>query len=276
MVAPSTLLAESGLPRHESERLLQAVTGRSRMALLGGEVSEEEAVEFGRLAAARRSGEPLQYLEGSVQFGPLELAADRRALIPRPETEQLWELAVKALEGTPAPVVVDLCTGSGNLALALQHAFPDAVVYATDISAAALELAGENATRTGLRGVHLLHGDLFSPLPQHLMGRVDLVIANPPYLAAAEFAGLPGDVRDHEPPGALVAGETGDEVLALIAASAGEWLRPGGVVMCEISEFGSERARELFAAYRAEIRNDLAGRARFVIGTLSDSGADGD
>ncbi|MGD2051309.1 MAG: peptide chain release factor N(5)-glutamine methyltransferase [Acidimicrobiia bacterium] len=268
MIAPEALLAASDLPRHEAERLLQAVTGRSRVALLTGEVSDEEAAAFERLAAARRGGEPLQYLEGTVQFGPLELAADRRALIPRPETEQLWELAAAALDGIAAPVVVDLCTGSGNLALALQFAVPDARVYATDVSAAALELAGENASRTGLSGVRFFHGDLFAPLPDRLRGAVDLVVANPPYLAAAEYGALPPDVRDHEPAGALVAGPEGDEVLARIAAAAGEWLRPGGTVMCEISEFRPRRARELFAAFRPEIRDDLAGRPRFVIGML--------
>jgi release factor glutamine methyltransferase len=268
MTAPGALLSASGLPRHEAERLLQVVTGRSRVALLAGEVSEEEAAAFHRLVAARRGGEPLQYLEGTVQFGPLELGADRRALIPRPETEELWELAVAALEGKAAPIVVDLCTGSGNLALALQYAVPDARVYATDLSAAALELAAENATRTGLTGVHLLQGDLFAPLPPALRGQVDLVVANPPYLAADEYGALPPEVRDHEPVGALVAGPEGGEVLARIAGAVGEWLRPGGTVMCEISEFRPRRARELFAAFRPEIRDDLAGRPRFVIGTL--------
>ncbi len=277
MTAPQILIAESGLPRHEAERLLQAVTGRTRVALLTGEeVAAEAAAEFLRRAEARRGGEPLQYLEGSVQFGPLDLVVDRRALIPRPETEQLWEMAVAALEGRPAPIVVDLCTGCGNLALALQHAFPGAVVYATDVSAAALDLARENATRTGLSQVHLRHGDLFAPLPDRLRGRVDLVVANPPYLAAYEYDGLPPDVRDHEPAGALVAGPTGDEVLARIAAEVGEWLRPGGVVVCEVSEFRSERARDLFAAFGGEIGNDLAGRPRFVVGTLSKSIAGGD
>lgn len=267
MTALHDLVVESGLPRHEAERLLLVATGGSRMDLLSQpEVGPAVAEEFRRLAAARRGGEPLQYLEGTVQFGPLELAVDRRALIPRPETEQLWEMAVHELAAQSKPVVVDLCTGSGNLALAIQYVFPDADVHGTDVSARALDLARENAARTGLVGVQLLHGDLFDPLPDRLRGGVDLIVSNPPYLAEEEHGTLPTDVRDHEPRSALVAGPTGDEVLARIAAGAEAWLRPGGAVICEVSELRPNQARRLFAAYRAEIREDLAGRPRFVFG----------
>ncbi|MEN8235917.1 MAG: HemK/PrmC family methyltransferase, partial [Actinomycetota bacterium] len=165
-------------------------------------------------------------------------------------------------------VIVDLCTGSGNLAIALKHTFPEAIVYATDLSADAVELARENARNAGL-DVTILHGDLFEPLPGHLKGRVDLVVSNPPYIAEHEVDALPADVREHEPILALVAGPQGDEVLARLADEVTAWLRPGGVVACEISEFHGEVIAEHFSGVEGEIRNDLSGRNRFVIGVAA-------
>jgi release factor glutamine methyltransferase len=253
------------LPRHEVERLLLAATGLRRHHLLaGGEIDGDGGDRFLAMVGRRRKGEPLQYIEGSVSFGPLELAIDPRALVPRPETEQLWDLLVRRLR--PAPrVVIDLCTGSGNLALACKHAWPGATVVATDISPDAVALARENAVRTGL-DITVEQGDLFAPVPAELAGSVDLVVANPPYLAAAELDVLAAEVRDHEPHGALVAGETGTEILARIATEVGEWLRPGGTVACEISEFHPDRVAALFAAYTPEILPDLTARPRFLLG----------
>lgn len=240
-------------------------SGLTRHSLvLEGALDAEIVDRFRALLAQRQAGRPLQYLEGTVQFGPLELAIDGRALIPRPETEQLWEIVVATVATSPA-VIVDLCTGSGNLALACKYAWPAAVVYAVDVSGDAVSLARENAARTGLE-VHVLEGDLFAPLPQDLRGSIDLLVANPPYVATHELATLPAEVRDHEPETALIAGPAGDEVLSRIAAEAPGWLRPGGVVACEISEFRSRQVRGEFAAFGADIRMDLAGKPRFLIG----------
>lgn len=246
-----------------------AASGLTRRALvLQGELTPEIAERFRALVAERIAGRPLQYLEGTVQFGPLELTIDERALIPRPETEQLWELVVRTVASPPA-VVVDLCTGSGNLALACKHAWPEAVVHAVDLSPGAAELARENAARTGLEiEVHV--GDLFEPLPTPLRGRVDVLVSNPPYVAAAEVALLPAEVRHHEPGIALVSGGRGDEVLARIAAAAGDWLRPRGLIACEISEFQADTAVRLFAAFGPTVRPDLAGKPRFVVGHRRD------
>ncbi len=168
------------IPDHEYERIAAAVTGRDRPALTAEPFTADEQVRIEALVARRESGEPLQYLEGSVQFGPIDLIVDERALIPRPETERVWEEAVASLrEAGPGTVIVDLGTGSGALALALKHAFPEAQVYGVDISEDALALAKENAAHTGL-DVTFLHGDLFEPLPKRLMGRVDLLVSNPP------------------------------------------------------------------------------------------------
>ena len=260
------LACVTDLPRHEVERLLSKATGRPRTdLLLGVELDGSEAAVFETLLARRRSGEPLQYIEEQIPFGSVEVSVDPRVLIPRPETEQLFDLAIHRVS---APmVIVDLCTGSGNLALALKHTFPDAIVYATDISPDAAAVAEQNARDAGL-DVTVLQGDLFDPLPAHLRGRVDLIVANPPYLAERELVDLPAEIRDHEPTVALVAGPNGDEALAAIASEAAEWLAPGGMIVCEISEFHGPAVAEFFAPLGGTIEKDMAGKDRFVIGSL--------
>ena len=268
MTVVRELLHEPGVPPHEAERLLAVATGLSLRELhAGGEVPAEDGRRYQELIRRRLDGVPLQHLEGTVQFGPVELRSDRRALVPRPETERLWEEAVAALgEAGPGTAIVDLCTGSGNLALALKHRFPPAQVYATDLSAAALSLAEENAAALNL-SVTFLQGDLFEPLPVDLYERVDLLVVNPPYVTEAEFDLLPVDVRDHDPYQALVAGARGDEILERIAADAYWWMGTGGWLFCEIGETQSERALELFGAYLdVEVRTDLAGRPRVLVG----------
>jgi release factor glutamine methyltransferase len=260
------LIAQSGLPRHEAERLLRHATGWPSARLASeDDVPADAAEAFVGLTRRRRAGEPLQYLERTVQFGPLTLRSDARALIPRPETEQLWERVVERVGPDMPAVIVDLCTGSGNLALALKRAFPAATVYGTDESPDALALATENGALTGL-DVEWRHGDLFAALPDAIRGRVDVLVANPPYLAEDELAALPVDVRDHEPVAALVAGPAGDEVLERIAAESDAWLSPGGFIASEISEFQADRVTHLFARYDGVVERDLAGRPRFVFG----------
>ncbi len=268
MASPRELVAASDLPGHEAERLLVVASGLSRAELVtAAELSPDATAAFRELVARRAAGEPLQYLEGTVQFGPLELASDSRALIPRPETEQLWEKVVAWVGDEPPTVIVDLCTGSGNLALALKHTFRSALVWATDLSPRALSLARENGARAGLK-ITWLEGDLFAPLPEDLFGRVDLIVSNPPYVAEAEVAALPDDVRDHEPRTALVAGERGDEVLAQIAVEAVHWLSPGGRIALEIGETQGPQTTELFSRYDPHIEQDLAGKDRFGFGRL--------
>jgi release factor glutamine methyltransferase len=241
-------------------------TGRSRAGLLANPaVGPAEQARLETLTARRLAGEPLQYLEGRVPFGPIEVKVDRRALIPRPETEQLWEAAVATLgEAGPGTPIVDLGTGSGALALALKSVFPAAPVYATDLSAGALDLARENAAVNTLE-VTFLQGDLFDPLPPGLRGRVELIVANPPYLSEEEWERLPDEIRLYEPREALVAGPEGTEMLARIADEAYWWLGVGGRVLCEIGETQSEAALGLFGSYEWEVRPDLAGRPRFVV-----------
>ena len=264
------LLTDEGaaLPDHEASRLLMAASGRSRAEVLsGGPIDGNVVSSYQDLVTRRLAGEPLQYLEGTVDFGPIELLADRRALIPRPETEQLWERAVD-LAARPR-VIVDMCTGSGNLALALKHSFPDAIVYGCDIAFESLELAKANTEHTGLQ-VNWRQGDLFAALPNELTGRIDLLVANPPYVTPTEFEALPVDVRDHEPLAALVSGPRGTEVIARIGREAAQWLVPGGLVLCEIGEEQGDAARAAFRTLQPVIEPDLADRDRFVVARAAD------
>lgn len=235
------------LPDHELRRL-EAVAG------VNGTIED--------LIKRRLDGEPLQYIEGTAQFGSLELVVDKRVLIPRPETEILFEIASRIVR--LPEVIVDLCTGSGALALALKQHFPAAAVFATDISADAIVVAAENMARTD-NWIYLANGDLFDPLPTSLLGEVDLIVANPPYVSESEFASLPDDVK-REPRVALVSGQSGLEIIERIGASASQWLRPGGVVVCEIGEKQGIAAASSFPGIPVVIRRDLNGRDRFVLG----------
>lgn len=239
------------LPRHEMERLRRVAAVDHLPELIG----------------RRLAGEPLQYLEGSVQFGPVEVLVDHRALIPRPETELLWEQAIAALgEGQgPGTVIVDLCTGSGALALALKHHYPSARVIATDVSEEALALAAENSSRLNLP-IELYEGDLFEAIPQNLADRIDLLVANPPYVAEADWDGLPIDVR-HEPPVAFVAGPSGWEVIDRIAEDAHWWLGTGGWIFCEIGDTQGAHALTVFGRWLdTDLRQDHTGRDRVLVG----------
>ena len=249
--------AVAGLPAHERWRLLAVVTGQNLPeGRREGSLTAAQQAEFESLANRRLQGEPLQYLEGTVVFGPIEVAVDERVLIPRPETEYLFELVSKR----PAPsLVVDLGTGSGALALALRRIFPSARVIGTDLSGASLEVAQANGVANGLP-VEWLEGDLFDVLPVELAGRIDLLVANPPYIAEDDWVGLPDDVR-REPRLALVAGPTGTEVAEKILGGVRPWLAPTGEAWIEV---GEDQAQALARRFLAQVVVDQYGRDRFL------------
>ena len=245
-----------------------SATNRKRPDLLSGlDLTLDQQQTFETLTARRVAGEPLQYLEGTVEFGPVELLVDERALIPRPETEAVWDEARRMLgEAGKGTVIVDLCTGSGAMALALKTVFPDARVFATDISEDALALAKESAARLSL-DIEFFHGDLFEALPKSIYGRIALLVSNPPYIEEKEWATLPADVHDHEPRRALVSGPQGTEILERIADDVYWWLGVGGWVLCEIGETQGQRSDELFGQWLdTEVRPDLTGRDRILVG----------
>jgi release factor glutamine methyltransferase len=235
--------------RLEAEILLSEVLGCPRIRLY---VDFEKPVPQEKLAIFRefvkRRGEtrePLQYIVGHTQFIDLKIKVSRATLIPRPETENLAVWAVeraKEIQGDSLRAL-DLCTGSGCLALYLASKEPRAQVVATDISAEALALAAENATALNLaERVAFKQGDLFAALGADLKNTIDLIVANPPYIDPASKATLPPEVRDHEPASALFADECGLAIARKILAEAGEWLKPG----CWLGvEFGIGQAESL-------------------------------
>ena len=262
-------MSGSGLARHEAERLLRLVTGATRSAVVGGiPVDEAQAAGFRRMVARRKAGEPLQYVEGTVQFGPIELKVDARALIPRPETEQLWERAMALIPEQPC-TVADIGTGSGCLALAVKRERPDIHVVATDISPEALELARSNAKRLKL-DVDFREGDGLGALDRSIRGSVAAIVTNPPYVAEADWADLPTDVRDHEPRSALVMGD-GLGMYRHLASGASLWLAPTGVLVAEIGELQAREVMRLFGrnGWEATVERDWAGRDRFLVARAS-------
>ena len=252
----------TSVPRHEAERLLVVATGLSRSNLLiGVEVSDANIELYRELLVRRLADEPLQYIEGSVPFGPIEVAVDPRVLIPRPETEYMFDLVVRHID--EPSIIVDLCTGSGNLAIALKRTFPDATVYATDLSPEAAAVARSNADKNDA-DILVLEGDLFSPLPVAVRGSIDLLVANPPYLAEVELEQVPADVR-MEPHAALVSGPRGDEIVLAIAAQLEGWLSSEGLFALEVSEFHASSILKRFQHLDAVAVADLTGRDRFVM-----------
>ncbi|HZQ26652.1 MAG TPA: peptide chain release factor N(5)-glutamine methyltransferase [Acidimicrobiales bacterium] len=228
---------------------------------------------FDSMVERRATGEPLQYVLGSWGFRSLDLYVDRRVLIPRPETEQVVEVALAELRRleAPKPLVVDLGTGSGAIALAIASEVPTAKVWATDASADALAVARANLAGIGRAGarVRLEHGDWFDALPGLVQGRVDLVVSNPPYVADDDE--LPGEVADWEPAAALKSGPTGLEHVTLILEAAPLWLtRPAGVVLEIAPHQASEATRIAHDAGFTDVvvEPDLAGRARALVARI--------
>ena len=270
---PSEALAraERYLERHgvasaraSAEVLLADVlrTDRAGLFTRDAPLTADERRAFGRSLCARCAGTPLQHLTGEQSFRRIVLAVRPGVFVPRPETEVLVGIALRELADVTAPLVVDVGTGSGAIALAVADERSDARVLATDVSPAAVALARENAARLGL-AVEVLEGDLLAPLPPDLVGRVDLVASNPPYVRPEEMDGLPRDVLA-DPASALLAGP---DLLARLADAARAVLRPGGVLVVEIGETQGEEARATLGARfeRVSVERDLAGRDRVAV-----------
>ena len=271
---PSELLVRATryLDRHgvessqtTAEVLLMHVlgTGRAGLYARAESLDAREARMFGRALCQRCAGTPLQHLTGEQAFRRIVLEVRPGVFVPRPETEVVVEVALGELGRTEAPVVVDVGTGTGAVALAVKDERPDAKVLATDLAPEAVELARANAARLGL-DVDVREGDLLEPLPGELRGWVDVVVSNPPYVTAEEYADLPAEVRA-DPALALVGGV---EVYDRLAGQALRWLRDGGALAVEIGAGqGSEVAGVLARSFTGvRVHADLAGRDRVVMG----------
>ena len=260
-------------PRLNAELLVGHGLGLKRMALyLQFErlLSESELEKIRPLVRRRGQREPIQYIIGETEFFGLKLKTDRRALIPRPETEYLLELIVARSTETPPHSILDLGTGTGAIALALAKQFPDAQVMAVDISPNALALAAENAEATKLEGrISWVESDWFARVPAEK--NFDLIVANPPYLSEEETAEAAPEVRDHEPASALTGGGgSGIADLETIIAGAVRFLNPGGLLALETGIAQHTALREIILRadlVTPESRQDLTGRDRYIFAT---------
>jgi release factor glutamine methyltransferase len=221
----------------------------------------------------RKTGEPLQYILGNVDFHNITLKVDRRALIPRPETEGLVELALNFLRSFQQPRILDVGTGTGAIALAILHEHDSTVAVACDISTTALDLARENAKCLALVDrITFIPTDLFSvDFTKTIGGRFDLVISNPPYVSEAEYRRLPEEIRDWEPPQALESGSEGLDAIQRLSEIGNELIKPGGSLIIEIGERQSQRASSIFQHFGWEtfVKEDLNGKPRYLSATPS-------
>ena len=254
----------SDTPRLDAELLLAHALGVARIDLymqLDRPLDPSELDAARALVGRRAAREPLQYVLGEWGFRRLTLTVDRRALIPRPETETVVERCLAVLDGRAGPRVLDVGTGSGAIALAIADEHPGAAVTGIDVSPEALALARENATRTGLP-LELARHDLFERLPD---GPWALVVSNPPYVDPEDRATLQPEVRDWEPETALF----GRDVTATVAAGAVDVLADGGALVLEVGDGQAQATAALLTSLGyADVRTtpDLAGRDRVVEG----------
>jgi len=251
--------------RVTAEALLRHVASADRVSLYSGRVtlSVEARRNFGQALCRRAHGTPLEHITGERQFFDLSLRVRPGVFIPRAETEVLVEAALEVVRDRRAPVVLDVGTGTGAIALAVKRFRPDARVVATDASPAAAEAARENAHRLSL-DVDVSLGDLFTAVPRDLLGRVDLIVSNPPYLDPDDFDSLPPEVRA-EPLDALVGGT---DVHRRLVDEAPAWLATDGWLVCEIGSGQGPEVAALFRTALVDVRviRDLADRDRVVIG----------
>jgi release factor glutamine methyltransferase len=276
-----------------AELLLMHALSRDRAWLYSHPEARIDAVgadNYLALIDRRAAGEPTQYLTGRQEFWGLEFEVNPAVLIPRPETEHVIEVALERLgsrgfqtdrhtgERNPSLRIADVGTGSGCIAVALARELPHAEVIASDISAAALEVALRNATRHGVADrVQFIETDLLESVlhGSQVAGRgtlsFDLIASNPPYVARDEADTLPREVRDHEPHAALFAGADGTEIYRRLIDQAGSMLQPGGLIVLELGHNSAPYVRELLTQANSwtdvHLTNDLAGIPRVIAAT---------
>ena len=265
-------MAQSGLPPLEARMLLERVLGKTRAWLIAhaDEAAGAEAEQaFAALAGRRRLGEPIAYILGEREFYGLEFGVTRAVLIPRPETELLVELALERIPENAPVRVLDLGTGSGAVAVALAKQRPQARLTAVDLDYAALSVARANASRHRV-SVRFFCGDWFGALPGEIF---DLIVSNPPYVAAEDPHLALGDVR-FEPKGALVGGADGLDCIRAIVAKARAHLRPGAWLLFEHGYDQAEACRALLQTQgyqEAQSWPDLAGIPRVSGGRAAEN-----
>jgi release factor glutamine methyltransferase len=255
-------------PRLNAEHLLAHVLGRTRMELyleFERQLNESELAPLRGLVRRRGEGEPLQHLLGTVEFCGQTFLCDKRAMVPRPETEELVELVESEIRGRKSEVsILDVGTGSGVIALSLANKFPDAQIFGVDVSEEALALAGENAERLGLSTRVQFHQDnLLEKNPE----RFDVIVANLPYIAMQDRQSLAPEVL-RDPAVALFGGEQGGELVRKLIDQAPSHLQPGGLLALEIGIGQAEPLCDLLRQknyHDIEAKKDYAGIPRFLL-----------
>lgn len=269
--------AGAGEARPDAERLLMDLLGESRAFLFlhgNDPAAPEEESRYREYLRRRAQGEPVQYITGYQEFMGLPFRVDPAVLIPRPETELLVEYALELAKSLPEhPSILDMCCGSGAIAVSAACGLPGAGVTACDLSADALRVAEENAALNKVsERIEFLRTDMFrsaSPEERGLQGRrFGMILCNPPYIPSAVIETLEEPVRDHEPRSALDGGADGLRVYRILAEKAWQYLAPQGILLMEIGHDQAEDVRELLesAGQYEEIRcrQDLAGRDRMI------------
>jgi release factor glutamine methyltransferase len=274
-------VAGNGNPKRSVEELAAHVLGCKPLEIYFKEVFAAQEAELEKLIARAEQGEPIQYIIGHVDFRGLEIACDRRALIPRPETELLVDIVLDKVDEASSLVeqrqdaaatlkIVDVCTGTGCIGLALADALPKANVVGIDISPEALTLAKENAARLGLSGrFQCLENNLLEGVEENSF---DIVVSNPPYILSKAWKKLDGTVKEFEPQLALDGGDDGLDLIRPLVEQAAKVLKPGGGLFLEI---GYDQGDAVFQCLEnsgfqnVEIIQDYAGHDRIVAGFKS-------
>ncbi|TXL61277.1 peptide chain release factor N(5)-glutamine methyltransferase [Aeromicrobium terrae] len=250
-------------PRVDAELLLSHVTGVPRALLaVAARPNDLQRKTYLEMIDARARRVPLQHITGSTAFRYVDLEVGPGVFVPRPETEVLAGWAIESCAALEAPVVVDLCTGSGAIALSVLDEVPSARVHAVELDEAAYGWAVRNLAGTG---IDLRQGDAADAFAD-LDGTVDVVVANPPYIPLDAWESVAPEARDHDPSLALWSGDDGLDTMRMIEATAWRLLKPGGAVGAEHADVQGESAPAVFAARWSDVRDhdDLAGRPRFV------------
>jgi release factor glutamine methyltransferase len=269
-------LAEKGseFPRLDAEVLLAHALGGKRIELYTRYeeiASDEVRTAYRDLVRRRIEGCPVAYLVGRKEFFSLEFAVSAAVLIPRPESEFVVMECLRLAKGLPTPRILDIGTGSGNLAVTVARHLPAAEVIAVDLSADALQVAATNAAKHGVQDrIRFLQGDLFAPVTAE--PPFDFILSNPPYIAREEMEQLPIGVRQYEPHLALDGGPGGYAVLDRIVAEAGEHLKPGGYLILEIGAPQEKPVRQRIDARGgfelAPTVQDYSGHPRVIVARL--------
>jgi release factor glutamine methyltransferase len=272
LAAAAARLQEAGVasPEHDAAELLAHVLGteRSRLVLLA-DVQAPDLAAYDDLVSRRAAREPLQHLTGTAWFRHVSLEVGPGVFTPRPETELLAGWAIESARGTDDPVVVDLCTGSGAIAKSVADEVTGARVHAVELDEVAHGYAARNLAGTG---VDLRLGDAFTAFDD-LLGQVDVVACNPPYIPLDAWESVAPEARDHDPHLALFSGADGLEAIRRLAVRAADLLRPGGLLGVEHADVQGESVPAVLAETGrwTEVRDhpDLTGRARFTTARLA-------